>query len=332
MWPLISDMVFNFFTEFHEKAVIPQGANSSFIVLIPKKIDLLCKLDFRPISLINSSIKLLLIVLANRIKHTLSYLISEEQFAFFKGRNINESILLVNEVIHARKIQKSDGLIIKIDFSKAYDSVDWSCLIQVMECMKFNQKWIMWIKALLETTKMSILVNGSPTEEFTPQKGIRQGDPIAPYLFLLIGEVLSMLINRALEKGKFRGVEFDFHQKSITHFQYADDIVIFVNNDENSVREMKKLLILFQAITGLAVNFNKSMVYHASYDNGATDKTTEILGYQAGSVPFKYLGDWVGFDKRPNLKWISLVDHMQSKLQNWKCNSLNMAGRMVLIK
>lgn len=103
-----------------------------FIDLIPKKVVPLSMQDFRPISLMNSSLKLLLKVLANRFKGVLSNIISEEQTAFIKGRNINESSFLVNEVIHAMKISKSDGLIVKLDFSKAYDSIDWSCMLHIL--------------------------------------------------------------------------------------------------------------------------------------------------------------------------------------------------------
>lgn len=175
LWPQISEKVLSFFEDFHHRGFIPQGANSSFIVLIPKKDTPMSMLDFRPISLINTLIKLLLKVLANRLKGVLSKIISEEQTAFVKGRNINESIFLVNEVIHSMKTHKVDGLIVKLDFAKAYDSIDWSCLLHVMECVNLDQKWISWIKAILESTRMSILVNGSPTEEFTPRRGIRQG-------------------------------------------------------------------------------------------------------------------------------------------------------------
>lgn len=143
---------------------------------------------------------------------------------------------------------------------------------------------------------------------------------------------MSKLINKAIDKGLIKGIEFPFHQRPITHFQYADDTVIFVNNDGNSLRVMKKLLLLFQAITGLEVNFSKSLVYHVSNDSDKTDMATSILGCQAGSIPFKYLGDWVGLETRPSLKWKSLVDHMQAKLQAWKCTNLNIAGRMVIIK
>ncbi|XP_074346083.1 secreted RxLR effector protein 78-like [Apium graveolens] len=98
----------------------------------------------------------------------------------------------LNAVIHAMKIHRVDGLIIKVDFPKAYDSVDWACLKQVLQCMNFGTKWINWIDALLLSTIMPILVNGSPLEDFSPIRGLRQGDPLAPYLFVfLVGEVLN---------------------------------------------------------------------------------------------------------------------------------------------
>lgn len=315
LWPQISGKILSFFFEFYHRTYIPQGANSSFIALIPKKQSPLSMQDFRPISLINSSFKLLLKVLANRLKGVLGNLISEEQTAFVKGRNINESIFMVNEVIHAMKTQGIDGLILKIDFSKAYDTVDWSCLLHVMECVNMNQHWINWIKVILETTKMSILINGSPTEEFSPKRGIRQGDPLAPYLFLLIGEVLSRLIDRAVSTGACQGINFKFHNRTISHFQYADDTVLFIQNSKKDIRGMKRVLLLFQSITGLAINFNKSLVYHTSNDRDCLKAGIKILGCQPGSIPFKYLGDWVGLNVKPCSYWNSLVNQMQSKLQ-----------------
>lgn len=245
----------------------------------------------------------------------LNKIILEEQTAFVKGRNINESIFMVNEVIHAMKTNNTNGMILKRDFSKAYDTVDWSCLLHIMECVNINQHWIRWIKAILETTRMSVLVNGSPTEEFTPKRGIRQGDPLVSYLFLPIGELLSRLIDRALSIGVYQGIKFEFHNNVISHFQYADDAVLFINNSEEAIRGMKRVLLLFQSITGLTINFNKSLVYHVSNDTIKMQKGIEILGCQAGSITFKYLGDWVGIFKKPCLYWNSMVDQVQSKLQ-----------------
>lgn len=220
-------------------------------------------------------------------------IISEGQSAFIKGRNINETILMVNEVIHAMKIHKIDGLIVKLDFSEAYDYVDWSCLLHVTQCANFSNKWINWIREIPKSTKLSVLVNGSPTEEFSPLRGIRQGDPLAPYLFPLLGEILSKLISKAIATGVFNDINFDFHDGQIFHAQYADDTILFIKNDDHSIKGLKKVLLLFQVITGLSINFNKSMVYHVSNDKDCVARGTTILGCQLGLLPFKYLGDWV---------------------------------------
>lgn len=156
-------MILNFFENFHNRAAVLQGANSSFLVLIPKKNDPESWKDFRPISLINCSFKILLKVLVNRLKSVLNRIISKDQHAFLKGRNISESIFMVNEVIHTMKTQKVDDIILKIDFLKAYDIVDWSCLLHIVDCTNLRMKWSNWIRIILETTRMSILVNGSPT-------------------------------------------------------------------------------------------------------------------------------------------------------------------------
>lgn len=163
-------------------------------------------------------------------------IISKGQSAFIKGRNINETILMVNEVIHAMKIHKIDGFIVKLNFSKAHNSVDWSCLLHVMQCVNFSNKQINWIRDILKSTKLSVLFNGSPNEEFSPLGGIRQGDPLDPYLFLLLGEILSKLINKAIANGVFSGINFDFHDSQISHSQYADDTILCIKNDDHSIK------------------------------------------------------------------------------------------------
>lgn len=188
------------------------------------------------------------------------------------------------------------------------------------------------MKEILVSIRMSIMVNGSPTKEFSPRRGLRQGDPVAPYLFLIVGEVLSKLIDRAKERGQYSGIKFPFQKDSITHFQYADDTILFVENDARSIRKLKTILLLFQVITGLSINFDKSHVYHVSNDTDKVKEGLEILGCKSDRIPFKYLGTWVGQDKKSCDTWSPLKNIMMKKFGGWKCNWLNMAGRMELIK
>lgn len=239
---------------------------------------------------------------------------------------------MVNEVIHAMKMHEVDGIILKLDFLKAYDTVDWTCLLHIINCINLDAKWSSWIRSILESTRISILVNGSPTKKFSLKRGIRQGDPLVPYMFLLIGEVLCKLLNLAQVKGMIAGVKFPFHSKSITHFQYADDTILFIENDVHSVCNMKIILLLFQVISGLAINFNKSQVYHVTNDRNKVDKAMEIMGCNFGMLLFKYLGAWIGLEKKSKAVWEPLKEKLCSKLKDWKCNYLNLAGISTLLK
>lgn len=332
LWPFISAEVKEFFDKFYSEGYIPQGANSSFIVLIPKKSDPQGIADYRPISLINSIFKLLLKVLANRIKYKLDSLISESQSAFVKGRNIGEGILSINELIHHLQSTKAEGIIIKLDFAKAYDSINWGCLFHLMEVLGFGQKWVSWIRACLSSTRMSVLINGAPTKEFSPHKGVRQGDPLAPYLFIMVAELLSRLLSKAREAGWIEGIQVSSDSEAMTHLQYADDTVLIIQNNEKSIRGVKQVLQLFQAISGLKVNFNKSMIFHPSNDIASLGPGADILQCEIGQIPFKYLGAWVGKNPLVVSFWDPLLASMKQKLANWKTSSLNFAGRATLLQ
>lgn len=144
--------------------------NSSFIALIPKTPSPIEVQEFRPISLINCTLKILLKVLASRIKLALNDIISETQFAFIKGRSIADCILITGELSHSIQYNLTEGIILKIDIEKAFDTVRWDLLLTILELQGFGEKWIMWIKAIISSAKLSVLVNGSPTKEFSMGK------------------------------------------------------------------------------------------------------------------------------------------------------------------
>ncbi|KAK2429614.1 hypothetical protein QL285_028038 [Trifolium repens] len=197
--------VMRFISEFHRNGKLSKGLNSTFIALIPK-IDSPQRLnDFRPISLVGSLYKILAKVLANRLRLVIGSVISEAQTAFVKSRQILDGVLIANEVVDEARRSKKELLLFKVDFEKAYDSVDWDYLDDVMGKMAFPVLWRKWIRECVRTATASVLVNGSPTEEFPLERGLRQGDPLSPFLFLLAAEGLNVLMEAVVGQNLFTG-------------------------------------------------------------------------------------------------------------------------------
>lgn len=154
-----------FMDEFHSRGRLVKGLSTSFIALVPKKDNPLSLDDFRPISLITSLYKILSKCLANRLKSIIPKIISLVQSAFIVGRNIFERTMACNEMLHLMKKCSTGSFAFKVDFEKAFDCVRWNFLFEMMEKLGFHSTWIHWIRECLTTTSVSILINGSPTEE-----------------------------------------------------------------------------------------------------------------------------------------------------------------------
>ena len=179
---------------FHETGSIPKGCNASFIALVPKVRDSSKLEQYRPISLVGALYKIISKVLASTMKKVLPFLIDECQSAFVKGIRILDSVLMAIEVVKDLRRNGRRGLCLKVDFEKAYDSVRWAFLYDMLSRMGFHNLWIAWIKGCLEFAIVVVLVNGSPTDEFKPSRGLRQGDPLAPFLFLVVAEGLARIV------------------------------------------------------------------------------------------------------------------------------------------
>lgn len=167
--------------------------------MIPKKDKAESYEDFRPIALCNTLYKLLTKTIANRLHNLLPLLISEEQTGFVLGRTIYDGIIIAQEAIHLVQTNKEPSMLIKLDIKKAYDKVDWHFLCKCLEAFGFAKQWINLIYDCISTPRISILVNGSPVGFFNTSRGLRQGDPISPFLFILMVESLGRLLNNAKE-------------------------------------------------------------------------------------------------------------------------------------
>ncbi|RVW96406.1 putative ribonuclease H protein [Vitis vinifera] len=204
-WDFVKEEILEMFKEFHEYSSFLKSLNNTFLVLIPKKSGAEDLGDFRPISLLGGLYKLLAKVLANRLKKVVGNVVSTSQNAFVRGRQILDTSLIANEVIDSWQKRKEKGLICKLDIEKAYDNINWKFLLKVLQKMGFGSKWLGWTWSCLFSAKFSVLVNGVPAGFFLSTKGLRQGDLLSPYLFVMGMEVLDVLIRRAVEGGFLSG-------------------------------------------------------------------------------------------------------------------------------
>jgi len=163
-------------------------------------------------------------ILANRLKGVLSKVIDKHQAVFLSGRGLLESVLIANEMVDFLRKNKLKGVIVKVDFEKAYDSMDWDFLMYMMNRLGFRPKWINWIKAWHSSATILVLVNGSPTKGFKPRRGLRQSDPLAPFLFIIVAKGLAGLVREASRIGILEGVKVRNKSVEVNLLQFANDM------------------------------------------------------------------------------------------------------------
>jgi hypothetical protein len=193
------------FDQFYGNASLPKSFSSYFVTLIPKVNSPLALNEFRPISLLGCLYKLEAKVLAKRLALVMGSLVATTQSAFLKGRFLVDGVMVVNEVLDLAKKTGKGCLVLKVDFEKAYDSVEWSFLDYMLGRFGFGDLWRQWIRACVFCGSMSVLVNGCPTEEINIHRGFKQGDPLAPFLFLLVAKGFGGLMRRAVNLHRFKG-------------------------------------------------------------------------------------------------------------------------------
>ncbi|XP_062017671.1 uncharacterized protein LOC133734024 [Rosa rugosa] len=310
--------------------------NCTFVTLIPK-----VKLpqyvgQLRPISLCNVLYKLGSKVLANRIKPLMDSIISPCQSAFVSGRLISDNSLIAFEIGQFLKRRRSGNkgfCALKLDMSKAYDRVEWRFLELVMLKMGFCSLWVQWIMSCVKTVTYSFLLNGVPRGRLLPERGLRQGDSISPYLFLFCAEALSRLLSLEEEQGRLRGVKICTATPSISHLFFADDSFIFCQAELEDCESVKDILRRYEEASGQQINLQKSSIsFSRNVPMSKQEGLADFLGVQRVDKHDKYLGlpMEVSYSKEEAFGY--LVERVQKRTHGWKAKLLSAAGKEILIK
>lgn len=242
-------------------------------------------------------------------------LIDPCQSAFIKGRYIVDGAVMLHEITHELRVKKKKGVILKIDFEKAYDSVHWDFIENVMIRKGFCQKLRGWIMSTIKGGKVCVNINGENSPYFKTHRGLRQGDPLSPLMFNLAADALAHIMNKARSHGHIKGVIPHLIRGGITHLQYADDTIILTEGDPDSIKNIKFLLYCFEWMSGLKINYHKSEVVAFGYKELQLQEIANALNCKVGKLPMTYLGFPISDRHLGATAFGYVIDKMRSKLQ-----------------
>jgi hypothetical protein len=262
-WGTFKESVTMAVLDFLNGGEMPEEVNRTLLVLIPKVANPQQLSQYRPISLCNVLYKICSKSMAIRMRGFLDEIISEEQSAFVPGRLITDNVLIAYECIHylGNKKWNSSAYAIKLDMAKAYDKVEWQYLRCIMSALGFSERWTNLVMRCVTSVSFSVRVNGQFSEVFKPSRGIRQGDLISPYLFLLCVEGLSSMLKGVGPRYLARGVRVGIHAPWISHLLFADDCLIFSEALERSAGRVAQILDEYHRGSGQLVNTQKSAIF-----------------------------------------------------------------------
>jgi hypothetical protein len=258
-WAVIKDDFYKLAADFQEGKANLLNINGSYITLVPKVASPMYVNDFRPISLTNVCLKFLTKLATNRLQEKILSCLHKNQYGFLRDRSIQDCIAWSFEYLYLCHASRKPIIILKFDFAKAFETIEHEAILQVMKHMGFNELWLKWIKEILSTGTSSILLNGIPGKIFHCKRGVRQGEPLSPLLYLFGSDLLQTVVNDLLRQGIIHR-PIDTLDMDFPIIQYADDTLLIMPADLDQVRALKEVLKKYSRSTGLKINYGKSQL------------------------------------------------------------------------
>jgi hypothetical protein len=237
-----------------------------------------------------------------------------------------------HEIIHRAVRNNEKGVVLKLDYKKAYDRVSWSFLEEMLSTRGFGKKWINWMMALVKGGSICIRINDVNSPFFKPGKGLRQGDPLSPLLFNLVVDVFTRMLSKAANKGYISGFMDDVCPGGVISLQYADDTLLFLSYNNSSATHLKWIMIFFEKISGMRINYHKSDLIPINLDEEETQAYAKTFCCKIGKFPFVYLGVPLHYEKLRREDIQPVVDKIMKKIAGWKGRLLSFGARLTLLK
>ena len=325
-WNIVGTHMIECFNYCYNHGEMTVSQRQAIITLIEKYgKDRLYIKNWRPISLLNVDYKIATKALALRIKNVLPEIIDIDQTGYINGRQIFQSIRVIQDVMEVCMKENKPGMMLLVDFEKAFDSLEWDFLYKALDKFNFGNSFIRWVKTLYTNISSCIINQGITTQYFELKRGTRQGDPLSGYLFIIALELFGQAIR--LDEN-IHGIDIGNNIIKLT--MYVDDMTVFMS-DEASGNRVFELLRMFKAASGLNVNIDKTEGIWLGRNKNCTHTP---FGIKWPKEPFKALGIYFSYDKKAaeNYNFVTKLEKLTRQLHWWKARDLSVLGKVLLIK
>ena len=329
-WKDIGQFVLRSLNYGYMKGELSISQKQGVITCIPKenKPKLYLK-NWRPITLLDTVYKIASGSIANRIKPNLDSLIDKDQTGFIQGRYMGENTRLLYDLINHTEQKEIPGLLLLIDFEKAFDSLSWSFIRKALKFLNFGESFRRWIDVFYKGISSAVIQCGHLSSWFQIGRGCRQGDPLSPYIFIICAEFLST----KLRKNKnIKGIKIELKEFKIS--QFADDTTVILDGSDDSLNHTLEELEKFSKISGLKINYDKTQIVWIGSKKYSSDTIKTKWKLSWGKNTFKLLG--INFntdlDKMAKGNYTEKIKLLEKTATQWQRRMLSPLGKVTVIK